>query len=167
MYRWIAILLLSLAGCGLLTFPMVTRLSEEKQAQVDDAWKNLFTPPDRLDRTLLLDVLLAMQLHQQGVDRLELVSEKEVGAARVVMSVRFDRTRPSFDEFVISYVDAVGVEARRERYTSGEVKERLSALQWRGEQLDKSNPGEKEARRLRQEEWMRRIYAATQPANAP
>ena len=97
---------LFVVGChGPLTKPMVDRLDEETQQKVDDAWLNMFTPPDRLDRTLLLDVILSGQLHQYGVDYLRLVSEKHVGDGLVVMEVRYDREDPAFDEFSVSYVD--------------------------------------------------------------
>lgn len=166
MYRLACVLLVSLTGCGPLMFPMVERLSDKDQAQVDDAWKNMFDPPDRLGRELLLDVLIHMNLYQHGIDRLTLVSEKEVGDARVVMSIRFDRTHPGFDEFVISYVDAHGQELRRERYTTGEIEERLHATRWRMGEPELPNSGEAEVRQIRNAEWMRKLYAATQPASA-
>ena len=41
---------LFVVGChGPLTKPMVDRLDEQIQQTVDDAWLNMFTPPDRLD----------------------------------------------------------------------------------------------------------------------
>ena len=37
------------AGCGPVTVPMVQRLPEDGQRQVDEIWQNMLTPPDRLD----------------------------------------------------------------------------------------------------------------------
>lgn len=120
---------LFVVGChGPLTKPMVDRLDEETQQKVDDAWLNMFAPPDRLDRTLLLDVILSGQLHQYGVDYLRLVSEKHVGDGLVVMEVRYDREDPEFDEFSVSYVDGDGYEVRRERFTREEVEEEIGFL---------------------------------------
>ncbi len=116
-------------GChGPLTKPMVDRLDDETQAKVDDAWANMFTPADRLDRTLLLDAILSGQLHQYGVDYLRLVSEKHAGDGLVVMEVRFDREDPAFDQFSVTYVDSRGLEVRRERFTREEVEDRVDFL---------------------------------------
>lgn len=116
-------------GChGPLTKPMVDRLDEETQTKVDAAWTSMFTPVDRLDRTLLFDSILSGQLHQFGVDYLRLVSEKKVGDGLVVMEVRFDLEEPSFDQFSFTYVDGDGSELRRERFTREEVEERVDFL---------------------------------------
>ena len=116
-------------GChGPLTKPMVDRLDEGTQQKVDDAWVNMLTPPERLDRTLLLDVILSGQLHQFGVDYLRLVSEKHVGLGLVVMEVRYDREDPAFDEFTVTYLDSEGYEVRRERFTREDVNERVDFL---------------------------------------
>lgn len=120
---------LFVVGCrGPLTKPMVDRLGEETQQKVDDAWANMFAPPDRLDRILMLDVILSGQLHQFGVDYLRLVSEKHVGEGLVVMEVRYDREDPMFDEFTVAYLDREGYEVRRERFTREEVEERIDFL---------------------------------------
>ncbi|MCK4660595.1 MAG: hypothetical protein KAV82_13825 [Phycisphaerae bacterium] len=119
---------LSVIGCGPLTAPMVVRLNDEYQQKVDEAWVNMFSPPGRLDRALLLDVLLCNQFHQLGVDRLRLVSEKRVGEGLAVMEVRFDRNDPTFDDFTIAYLDGEGYEVRRERYPRGEIEERIKFL---------------------------------------
>ena len=124
----VAICLLPVGCHGPLTKPMVDRLDEETQEKVDDAWLNMFTPSDRLDRTLLLDVILSGQLHQYGVDYLRLISEKHVGDGLVVMEVRYDREDPAFDEFSVSYVGAEGYETRRERFTREEVEEEIRFL---------------------------------------
>ncbi len=118
-----------IAGChGPLSKPMVDRLDEETQKKVDDAWVNMVSPPDRLERTLLLDCVLCSQLHQFGVDRLQLVSEKNVKDGLIVMEVRFDREAPEFDEFTITYLDGSGREVRRERFARDEIQERIDFL---------------------------------------
>lgn len=124
----ISLCLLTVAGCGPLMRPMVDRLDDQTQARVDDTWDNMFSPVDRLDRTLLLDVILVGQLHQYGVDRLHMVSEKYVGDGLVVMEVSFDRAVPEADEFVVAYVDGDGYEIRRESYTREDIEDRIAFL---------------------------------------
>lgn len=166
------------AGCGPTTYPMIDRLSEEDQKQVDTSWVNMFSPPDRLERTLLLDVLLANQFHQRGVDRATMVSEKEVGTQQAVMTMRFDRKNPAFDEFTIALVDGQGRECRRERYTANEIRVRLHflgqhihALSAASEDSDGMTPRDR-LKRARLQEALAQDYeirilemqAATQPA---
>ena len=126
--RCLWVISLILVGCGPLTTPMVSRLDEESQGKVDEVWGKLFVPPDRLDRTLLLDVILSGQLHQLGVDDLRLVSEKRAGDGLVVMEVRFNRDHPEFDEFAITYKDAQGREMRREQFSPRDIQNRLEFL---------------------------------------
>ena len=158
---------LFVVGChGPLTKPMVDRLDEETQQKVDDAWLNMFTPPDRLDRTLLLDVILSGQLHQYGVDYLRLVSEKHVGDGLVVMEVRYDREDPAFDEFSVSYVDNEGYEVRRERFTREEVEEEICFLLTQEEVTDDMDAETREAVELRiaeREARMEEIQAVLAP----
>jgi hypothetical protein len=145
---------------------MVDRLDEETQQKVDDAWLNMFTPPDRLDRTLLLDVILSGQLHQYGVDYLRLVSEKHVGDGLVVMEVRYDREDPAFDEFSVSYVDNEGYEVRRERFTREEVEEEICFLLTQEEVTDDMDAETREAVELRiaeREARMEEIQAVLAP----
>lgn len=166
------------AGCGPTTYPMIDRLPEEDQKQVDTSWVHMFSPPDRLDRTLLLDVLLANQFHQRGVDRATLVSEKEVGTQQAVMTMRFDRKNPAFDEFTIALVDDQCRECRRERYTADEIRARLHflgqhmhALSDASEDADGTTPRDR-LKRARLQEALAQDYeirileiqAATQPA---
>ncbi|MCZ6698078.1 MAG: hypothetical protein O7D94_04010 [Planctomycetota bacterium] len=115
-------------GCGPLTAPMVARLGPEQQAEADAAWQNMFDPPNRLDRTLLLDVLIKYQMYQSGVDRLSLTSEKDVSSGRVVMAVSYDRNKPEFDAFTMSYYGNDGRQIRREVYTREDVERRMEFL---------------------------------------
>ncbi|HPF38206.1 MAG TPA: hypothetical protein P5081_00650 [Phycisphaerae bacterium] len=128
--RWIPIVLIALVvGCrGPLAVPMVDRLDEKSQAEIDEVWGNMLTPPNGLDRELLLDVILSQQLHQHGVDSLRFISEKQVGEGLVVMEIRFDREDPLFDEFSVSYVDRRGRELRRERYSREDIDEEIRLL---------------------------------------
>lgn len=117
------------AGCnGPLTKPMIDRLDEKSQAKIDEVWENMVTPPDQLDRTLLLDVILSAQLYQHGVDSMRFVSEKTVGDGLVVMEIRFDREEPLFDEFCVSYIDRRGRELRRERYSRDDINDEIQIL---------------------------------------
>ena len=93
--RWmLPSMCLVVIGCGPMSKPMVVRLEEESQTAIDGAWENMLTPVDRLDRILLLDTVLANQLHQLGVDHLHFVSEKEVAGGVLIMEVVFDREEP-------------------------------------------------------------------------
>lgn len=120
---------LVVVGChGPLGKPMVDRLDDETQMAVDEVWLKMFTPVDRMDRSLLLDVIVAGQLHTYGVDYLQLSSQKRVGDGLVVMDVGFDRDQPEFDEFSVRYVDGRGREVRRERFSRAEVEESFAFL---------------------------------------
>lgn len=128
--RYFPLFLLVLAvGCqGPLTKPMIDRLDDESQAKIDEVWDNMVTPPNRVDRTLLLDVLLSAQLYQHGVDSLRFVSEKDVGENLVVMEIRFDREDPQFDEFSVTVIDPKGREVRRERYGRDDINKEINLL---------------------------------------
>lgn len=120
--------ILASAGCGPLSQPMVVRLPPEKQAEADSAWQNMFDPPDRLDRTLLLDVLIANQYFQIGVDRLAMTSEKDTPEGRIVMEVSYDRHEPEYDAFAVTYYGHDGRQMRREVYRREDVERRIGFL---------------------------------------
>jgi hypothetical protein len=136
---------------------MVDRLDEAAQHKVDDAWSHMLLPPDRLERTLLLDCIISAELHQFGVDRLHFVSEKEVADGRIVMEVQFDRAAPEFDEFSVTYVDRDGREARRERFAHEEVKQRIEFLYMREDVCEDMDPQEKQQVERRNAERERRL----------
>jgi hypothetical protein len=163
---------LFVVGCyGPMTRPMVERLPEEQQQDIDNAWVNMFSPPDRLDHTLLLDVIVTMELFQKGVDRLWMVSEKRAGAGLVVMEVRFDRDDPTFDEFTVTYVDGLGREVRRERYAREEIHKRAAFLFMYPDLPDDADAATREERirehAKQQEARKEEIRAATRPALGP
>lgn len=158
---------LVLAGCGPMTKPMVTRLPDESQKQVDSSWDNMLRPPNRLDRILLLDTILGYQLWQLGIDRLDLTSEKRYADGWIRMEVRFDREHPELDEFALTVLDKTGKQLRRERYSQEEVDERFQFLAGVCEAREGETPEDASRRtaierRARKEE----IAAATQPARA-
>lgn len=171
------ILILGVLGCeGPLTVPVVERLEPEDQKAVDESWLNMLSPPQRLDRSLLLDTVLTNHFHQRGVDRLNLTSEKDVWGGRVIMTVYYDKAHPAFDSFTVAYIDAHGQECRRERYTFEEVKGRVPVLVGPVTEPGTppaSTPEEIEQQRKTQEEmanWLARqilIRAATRPAGQP
>ena len=151
---------------GPLGIPMVERLSDDEQKQIDEGWGNMFTPAERLDRELLLDTLITYQLHHRGVDSLRLVSEKRIGENLVVMEIRFDLDDPEHDEFEISYVDSEGYELRRERFSHGEVLGLVNYLFCTSVFLpDKDEPPSDEElqRQAKHEARMEAIRTATQP----
>lgn len=164
-----------IAGCGPLTRPMVQRLSEEDQAKVDEVWKNIFTPTDRTDHTLLLDIMLHYQLFQLGVDRLSLTSEKRFDGGTAIMAVRYDREHPELDAFTFHCVDAKGRLIRQERYTREEVDARMTFF-WAAprcetttapasdQQLEDGCTAQEREREREVEARLQEIAAATQPA---
>ncbi|HPD29160.1 MAG TPA: hypothetical protein PLL20_04140 [Phycisphaerae bacterium] len=171
------ILILGVLGCeGPLTVPAVERLEPEGQKTVDESWLNMLSPPERLDRSLLLDTVLTNHFHQRGVDRLNLTSEKDVWGGRVIMTVYYDRAHPAFDSFTVAYIDAQGRERRRERYTFEEVKGRVAELVGTASEpgaQPAATPEEIERQRKAEEEMANRlarqilIRAATRPAAQP
>ena len=103
-------------------FPAVQRLSPEDQAKVDQIWNNVLTPPERVDRELLLDVVEAFELHTAGIDRLKLECEKDFTGGTVHMIVDFNRRRPPEDDrFIVMIRDHQGHLLRKETYSSEEV----------------------------------------------
>ncbi|MGD8454176.1 MAG: hypothetical protein PVJ57_20370 [Phycisphaerae bacterium] len=155
------------AGCrGPLGVPMVDRLDEERQAQVDDAWLNVFMASDQVERTLLLDAILCGQLHHRGVDTLHLVSEKHVGDGLVLMEVHFQQDNPDADEFAITFFDAAGWPLRRERFTREDVQARVSFFCQAAMQVEDAPPevqAEMELQKAEYEARMEEIYTLLAP----
>lgn len=159
------VILTLVAGCsGPLTFPMVERLQPEDQAEVEEIWNNVLTPIGRLDRDTLLDTVVASQLHQQGIDRLNLQCEKVFDGGRIVFRLSFDRARPAGDVLEIDIFDNAGRRVRSEEYAGAEVLERTtmgrhgcSDENWYGELSEWSRQLTWEMRALR-------VSAATRPA---
>ena len=111
-----------IVGCGPMgATPLPTRLDEENQKIVDDAWGRAFGPMQQLDRQGLLDFILSVYGYQLGVDRLEFRSEKTVADGIVVMSVRYDRQHPETDRFEIQLLDSTGEKLRSEGFNREEI----------------------------------------------
>jgi hypothetical protein len=165
----IGILVVS-AGChGPLAVPMVSRLGPEEQEQVEQSWDNMLMPADRLDRTLLLDTIIVLELHTRGVDRLRMTSEKFIDGAMVRMEVIFDRDNPDGDAFVLSVLDDDGNELRYESYSSDEITYRISELfgpKMTSDDLEGKLVVDEEAEAARMAR-LEEIRAATQPAFDP
>lgn len=115
--------LLGLGGCGPLSSPMLPRLRPEEQRQVDQAWENILTPVQRVDRQTLLDTNVLFWLYMMGVDRMHMTSEKYFSGGMVVMEIDCDRASPDSDQFTITVLDHQGHTLRRERYSRSEVDE--------------------------------------------
>ena len=164
-----------LAGCGPMARPMAVRLQPEEQAQVDEAWENMLTPPDRLDRLLFLDTVLSGQLYQIGTDRLYFGSEKRLRDGVVTMEVFFDRRSPEADRFTIRYVNGRGQQELYETYSRQEVDDRFEFLfpvlaerRDTGDDTAELSKGECEAHvaklKAERQARMKEIEAATQPS---
>ena len=158
------------AGChGPLAVPMVSRLGPEQQETIEQAWDNMLMPVDRLDRTLLLDVIMFYQLHSSGVDRLRMTSEKYIDGAMVLMEVDFDRDDPDGDAFTVTVFDDDGNELRRESYSPDEMTARIEELYKTEMVVDdfEERYGVNEEAEAAREARMEEIHAATQPAIGP
>lgn len=155
-------LLAVLSGCGPLTFPAVHRLKPEEQAQVESIWTNMLAPPNRLDRSTLLDVLVAYQLHSTGIDRVRFVGEKQTPVGRVSLTVDFDRAREDNGTFAFVLTDPQGKLMRHEVYTADEVFKTVTELNERETRCE--NGHEVHRYTARAEARLNRISAATQPA---
>lgn len=173
MRRVLPLVLVIIGACGPMTKPMVDRLEDKHQAAVDEAWENMLSPVDRLDRMLLLDTVIASGMFQLGVDRLHLVSEKALSAGVVCMEILYDRDDLDSAVFSIAYADPTGRVLRREEYGRDEVNDRFELLSGLAEA--RCDPDETvEARRERRaalaaerKARMEEIRAATHPANEP
>jgi hypothetical protein len=157
------------SGCGPLVVPAFTRLDPKEQVMVDQMWRNMITDPNRLDRELLLDVLIYHGLFEAGIDEGSFHAVKHVDQATVLMDIKFVRDKPLKDHFDVTIKDANGKELRSEHYSGQEVMSHVNGL-W-GEPA--TRPGEREqteeiAAKLQWQEARRRqIAAATQPASQP
>lgn len=111
------------AGCaGPTVYPAVQRLEPDEQALVDHMWNNMLNPVDRLDRELLLDVMLAYELHVYGIDRLKLDCEKDFDGGTIRIKLDYDRRRAREDDrLVVEIRDNKGNLLRREVYQNEEV----------------------------------------------
>jgi hypothetical protein len=115
-------------GCGPMKVPLPERLDPEAQKAIDDGWNRALTPPDKLGRQELLDVLVGVQAYQLGVDSFTFRAEKRFAGGKVVMEVGYDRSRPNDDRFEVTVYDDAGKVVRNERYTREEIDETFHAL---------------------------------------
>jgi hypothetical protein len=153
-----------------MTFP----LEPDAQRQVDATWANMLTPVDRLDRDLLLDVVVTSYLYQLGVDTLHLTATKHLDeAGRIVtMAIDCDRASPATDQFTITIADGKGRTLRRERYTRADIEEcgqrntdpRIPPVTKDGSPPPAPDFPEAQQRRQAYERRQERIRASTQPA---
>jgi hypothetical protein len=169
-YGFIVLLGTLLVGCGPVMSPFLIKLKPEEQKIVDSEWENMFTPSNRLDRDLLLDVLTAQQELQLGFDRLHVTGEKYFTSGRAVVEADFDRGNPDSDQLTITLYDLQGRTTRRERYGRKEIKARWDEMS--GDRYyhivarkegTVETPEQRELR-LEMEKRVKRIQGATQPA---
>lgn len=88
---------------------------------VDRMWNNMLVTPDRLDRELLLDVLLTFELHEEGIDRATFHAEKDYAGGVVAMDMKYDRLKPLEDWFFVEIFDLNKKSIRKEHYTGDEI----------------------------------------------
>lgn len=159
------------AGCTALTRsgPMPERLSPEAQATVDSSWNNALNPPNRIDRTLLLDVLRSYQLYWHGIDRIDARIEKALAHGRVVMILHYDRRlADNENDFIVTAYDRNGSVVRTERYSRADIDERdwLYEVNLPRDLAPEKREAEAKARELRIKARMKEIRTATQPAGS-
>jgi hypothetical protein len=116
------VLLSVLSGCGPMKTPMVPRLDDNAQQEVDAAWEKVLAPVDLLDHQTLLDVFIGTGAYERGVDKLTLHSEKRYSGGLVVMEVQFDHQIPAEDRFEVKILDPSGKLLRQERYGREEIE---------------------------------------------
>jgi hypothetical protein len=119
---------LGVGGCGPMVSPMLPRLKPDEQRQVDQAWDNLLTPIQRVDRQTLLDTNVAFWMYTLGVDRMHLISQKYFSGGTVIMEIDCNRATPDSDQYTITVLDHQGRTLRRERYSRSDVEESSAAL---------------------------------------
>jgi hypothetical protein len=148
-------------------------------------WNNMLVTPDRLDRELLLDVLLTFEMHEQGVDRATYHAEKDYAGGVVVMEMKYDRLKPLEDWFFVEVFDKQKKSIRKEHYSGEEIWSHYSdtfAYQMLAPAIaaaatrpslmpvattqPTSQPTEAELRYAWQIARARQIMAATQPVRA-
>ena len=165
----LAPLSLLVCGCGFpLSVPAVQRLDAQQQPEVDGMWNNMLATPDRLERDVLLDTVMMFALIHSGVDSLTMRSAKAHAGGTVVMTVTFDRARPTADAFTVELFDRRGLRVRTERYAATEVLDRVRDVM-PGQSVafgtaDGSESPEERLRLERMEARLARVVAATQPA---
>lgn len=115
-------------GChGLSTKPMPERLSDEQQREYDYGWDQLVAQRSAAERETLLDALLLSQAWHAGVDRFQLVAEKDIGDITVVMESTFLRELPDEDTFTVTFLNPSGAVLRSETYAGVELDAAVSA----------------------------------------
>jgi len=130
-------------GCGPMNTPMPIRLADDDQKKIDESWDKALAPVGRLEHQPLLDVLVATQAYQVGVDKLTFRSEKRVAAGTVVMEIDYDRLQPDQDRFRVTVYDHGQVQIRQESYGRKEIEETYKNLFVRYEELrQKAEAGE-------------------------
>jgi len=157
-----------LPACGLLPQPMVPRLSDDQQAQVDQLWVNVVTPPEHADRQTFLDVISVYSLYNAGLDTVRYHAEKRVGDRLITMDVNFDKDRPARDEFIVELYSRDGILLRRERYDRHDVEQSLPQLMSRMPVVSEPKTDEEKKRKAEWEAEVERrknaVEAATRPA---
>ena len=118
--------ILMTVGCGPLNTPMVQRVDDETQQEIDEGWNRALKPVDQLDRQQWLDIFVVAQAYQMGVDKLSLRSEKSFDGGSVVMEIQYDRQLPDKDSFVVTVRDNDGHTIRQENYARKDVEDTYS-----------------------------------------
>jgi len=112
----------ALSGCGPLQTPLPARLDDEHQKSVNESWDKALSPPNRFNSQSLLDILLTTGAYQNGVDKLEFRSEKNLSNGLAIMEIRFERSAPERDLFTITVQDRQGKVLRQERYDREQIE---------------------------------------------
>lgn len=108
--------------------PIVQRLDAEKQRAANLIWDKLFADPSNVDREIVLDAIVPMDLHYKGVDHFWFRSEKKIASGFVVMSSHFVRERPEDDHLNVDLLDEDRLLVRRLTYTGTEVRMALAIV---------------------------------------
>jgi hypothetical protein len=115
-------LMLCTLSCGPLERPMPTRLKDDDQLKIDEAWNRALSPITNHNHQALLDLLVTTSAYEIGVDELFLRSTKRFQAGLVVMELHYNRLIPENDRFVVQVFDPEGKLLRQENYDRAEVE---------------------------------------------
>jgi hypothetical protein len=101
---------------------MPTRLENEDQLKIDEAWNRALSPITNHNHQAWLDILVTTAAYEIGVDELFLRSTKRFQAGLVVMELHYNRLIPENDRFVVQVFDPEGKLLRQENYDRAEVE---------------------------------------------
>jgi hypothetical protein len=100
---------------------MFDRPDATAQANINTSWNNMLSPPSRLDRHILLAVIVENQLYQRGLTRATLHAEKSIATGHVLMDISYDEQNPANDRFEVRVYDLAWNLQRAETFDRDQI----------------------------------------------